>query len=336
MARIKKNYSNPAVGDSKHFAIGQDGEIYSVVGAEDTDIILSSERIGDSELTVNILLPKGKTVELTDTADPDKGKQIQAILACISQHKVEATTSNPKDDDFQVRILENSSLAAADPDIIDHLKLDFEKAVQAHNDSIADPVIEWDIPENNGDEVIRFINPDGSISDANSAEAVETALKKTGDATYELICIFPASKVSLAKTGKKIAELVKGLKIKAFTSDIVDDDTVAFEIETSKKAEKKAEKSFDNELATAIKQHNSAIAPKSGDDDGKKAQPTTDEIKLAANKSPNGSTLPNTLGIQKRATENYIRLQKAAGLAALLPEKFTLADGTVIKTADVS
>ena len=332
MARIEKSYVIPAnAADTQKYNLGLDGKTYKTINIQDTDIRMLVERKSADEVSITLTFPK-KVVELTDTADPAKGKQIQAIMTCIGQHKIDAAVvTAPSEDEIKVELSEDSSLAATDPAVTDQLKTDLEQAVEAHNNAIPAPVINWYIPANDGDEVERWISADGTISDTATADSIETILERVKDGEYQLQVVFPAAKVALAH-GKKVNEVIKGgLKIKEVTPDEPDDDSIAFGITTDTNSVKKAETDFANALAGAIKKHNAAIASKAGT----KAEPT-DLITLEADKSPNGSTLPSIPGLQKRATENYIRMQRAAGLTALLPKEYKLSDGSILKVADVS
>lgn len=333
MARIDKTYKIPAnAGDTEKYNLGLDGKTYKTINVQDTDIRMLVERTSADEVSISLTLPK-KVIELTDVADPAKGKQVQAIMACIDQHKIDAAVVTAlSEDELKIELSEDGSLAATDPAVTDQLKADLEQAIEAHNSAIPAPVINWDLPVNDGDEVERWISPDGTISDTASPDGVETILERIKDGEYQLQVIFPAVKVALATHGKKISEIIKGgLKIKEVTPDDPDDDSIAFGITTDTNSVKKAEVEFAKALAGAIKKHNTAVANNAG----AKAEPTA-QIALEADKSPNGSTLPSIMGLQKRATENYIRQQRAAGLAALLPKEYKLADGSIIKVADVS
>ncbi len=334
MARIEKTYASPVnVGDVSKYNLGLDGKTYKTINVQDTDIRMLVERTNADEVSIALTLPK-KVIELTDAADPAKGKQVQAIMACIGQHKIDAAVvTAPSEDELKIELSEDGSLATTATAVTDQLKADLEQAIEAHNSAIPAPVVNWNIPANDGDEVERWISADGTISDTASPDSVETILERVKDGEYQLQVVFPtAKKVALATHGKKLNEIIKGaLKIKEVTPDDPDDDSIAFGITTDTNSVKKAEREFAEALAEAIKKHNAAVANNAG----AKAEPT-DLITLEAGKSPNGSTLPSIPGLQKRSVENYIRQQRAAGLAVLLPKEYKLADGTILKVADVS
>ena len=113
MARIEKTYAIPAnTGDTQKYNLGLDGKTYKTINVQDTDIRMLVERMSADEVNITLALPK-KVIELTDTADPAKGKQIQAIMACIGQHKIDAATvTAPSEDEVKIELSEDGSLAA--------------------------------------------------------------------------------------------------------------------------------------------------------------------------------------------------------------------------------
>lgn len=332
MARTMKPFTTPSVGDTTKWLVGTDGHLFVTIRPEDTDIKMAVERMSDSELEMSLELPKDKSIELTDVTDPDKGKQLKAIMDCISMCKIATASVAATADKIDIKLAEDSSLSATDPTTLADILKEMEKAVKDHNDNITAPVVTWEVPANDGDSVERWIAPDGTISDTSVTDAINTIIERVKDGEYQLQILFPATKVALDPHGRKLSEIINGaLKMKEITADTPDTNSIIFDIKTDTNANKKVENDFAKALVAAIKKHNAAIASKAGT----KAEPT-DLITLEADKSPNGSTLLSIPGLQKRATENYIRMQRAAGLTALLPKEYKLSDGTILKVADVS